>query len=98
MPSRQRSRQHALQMLYLLDMREQPVEEAILSFYASLASEEGEPTEQHDDFAEMLVRGTLAKRVSLDKPSPLIPNTGGWTAWPWLTATYCAWRPMKWRI
>lgn len=69
MPSRQRSRQRALQILYLLDMREQPVEEAIRSFYASLASEEAEPLaeSEHDDFAESLVRGTLDHRTSLDQ-------------------------------
>ena len=67
MPSRQRSRQHALQMLYLLDMREQPVEEAIRSFYASLASEEAEPIEAGDSFAEELVHGTLANKVSIDQ-------------------------------
>jgi transcription antitermination protein NusB len=67
MPSRQRSRQYALQMLYLLDMREQPVEEAIASFYASLASEEAEPTDDKDPFAEQLVRGTLEQRNKLDQ-------------------------------
>ena len=67
MPSRQRSRQYALQMLYLLDMREQPVDEAISSFYASLASEDAEPTDDRDPFAEELVRGTLNNRVSIDQ-------------------------------
>jgi transcription antitermination protein NusB len=56
-------------MLYLLDMREQPVEEAIGSFYASLASEDAEPLSDadRDPFAEELVRGTLANRVSIDQ-------------------------------
>ena len=67
MPSRQRSRQRALQMLYLLDMREQSVEEAIRSFYASLADEEGEPVKERDDFAEELVRGALKYRDTLDQ-------------------------------
>jgi N utilization substance protein B len=67
MPSRQRSRQRALQMLYLLDMREQPVEEAIRSFYASLASDEAEPIGEKDEFAEELVRGALAHRDTLDQ-------------------------------
>jgi N utilization substance protein B len=54
-------------MLYLLDMREQPVEEAIRSFYGSLASEEAEPTDDRDPFAEELVLGTLANRIALDQ-------------------------------
>ena len=67
MPSRQRSRQRALQMLYLLDMREQSVDDAIRSFYASLADEEGEPVNERDDFAEELVRGALKNRDTLDQ-------------------------------
>ena len=34
------SRRRALQVLYLWDMRRQPVEEAIADFYSSLYSEE----------------------------------------------------------
>ena len=67
MPSRHRSRQHALQMLYLLDMREQSVDDAIRSFYASLSSEEAEPVDERDEFAEELVRGTLEHRNTLDQ-------------------------------
>ena len=48
-------------------MREQPVEEAIRSFYNSLASEEAEPVDEHDAFAEELVRGTLKNRTALDQ-------------------------------
>ena len=68
MPSRQRSRQRALQMLYLLDMREQSVDDAIRSFYASLGDdEEGEPIKDGDAFAEELVRGALKYRDTLDQ-------------------------------
>ena len=40
MPSRRRSREHALQILFQWDMRKQPVEEAIAAFYDTLYSEE----------------------------------------------------------
>ena len=54
-------------MLYLLDMREQSVDDAIRSFYASLADEEGEPVNEPDNFAEELVRGALKNRDTLDQ-------------------------------
>jgi transcription antitermination protein NusB len=66
MPSRQRSRQHALQMLYLADMRGQEGDDAARAFYGSLASEEAEPTAR-DAFADELVRGTLTNRTQIDQ-------------------------------
>jgi N utilization substance protein B len=67
MPSRQKSRQHALQLLYLWDMRRQPVNEIIQSYYESLASEAGEPVSDRDSFAEDLVRGSVAKVDEIDE-------------------------------
>jgi transcription antitermination protein NusB len=67
MASRQRSRQRALQILYLLDMRGQSVDEAIQSFYASLASEEAQPLDEQDIFAEQLIRGAVEHRDELDQ-------------------------------
>ena len=40
MPSRRRSRQRALQILFLWDARRQPVDEAINAYYETLYSEE----------------------------------------------------------
>jgi N utilization substance protein B len=48
-------------------MREQSIDDAIRSFYTSLASEEGEPLGETDLFAEDLVRGTLENRDALDR-------------------------------
>ena len=66
MPSRQKSRQRALQLLFLWDMRRQPVSEIVDSYYDSLASEESEPVEERDTFAEDLVRGAVSKVDEID--------------------------------
>lgn len=66
MPSRQKSRQRALQLLFLWDMRRQPVSEIVHSYYDSLASEESEPIEERDTFAEDLVRGAVSKVDEID--------------------------------
>ena len=58
MPARHRSRQRALQVLFLWDVRRQPIAEAISSFYDTLASEEEDPERAApDEFMEELVRG-----------------------------------------
>jgi N utilization substance protein B len=67
MPSRQKSRQRALQLLYLWDMRRQPVGEIVESYYASLASDESEPVDERDSFAEHLVCGAVAKAGEIDE-------------------------------
>jgi len=56
MPSRRRSRQRALQILFLWDMRRQPVDEAINAYYDTLYSEEHP---ERDPFVASLVRGTV---------------------------------------
>ncbi len=56
MPSRRKSRQRALQILFLWDARRQPVEDAIRAYYETLYSEE-QP--DHDPFVDDLVRGTV---------------------------------------
>jgi N utilization substance protein B len=68
-PSRRRSRQRALQILYLWDMRRQPVDEAIASFYGSLYSEESGTVPPQDPFLEQLVRGAVDHAAQID---PLI--------------------------
>jgi transcription antitermination protein NusB len=67
MPARHRSRQRALQVLFLWDQRRQQIDEALSSFYETLGSEEDEPTPTPvDEFMETLVRGTAAKAPEID--------------------------------
>ena len=67
MAARHRSRQRALQVLYQWDMRKQPVEDAISSFYTSLYSEEGAEPPDPDAFMEQLAHGTVDMAPELDK-------------------------------
>ncbi len=68
MPSRHRSRQRALQVLFLVDLRKQPVEDAIRSYYGSLSTEEDGPTEDAPDpFMEELVRGAASASETIDR-------------------------------
>ena len=64
MPSRRRSRQRALQILYLWDARRQPVDEAINAYYETLYSEE-QP--ERDPFVASLVRGTVQHVTEVDE-------------------------------
>ncbi len=66
MPSRRRSREHALQILYQWDMRKQPVDECINAFYGTLYSEESPLEPEHDAFLEQLVHGTAERVVEID--------------------------------
>jgi N utilization substance protein B len=62
----------ALQVLYQWDLRKQPVEESIDSFYRSLYSTESEDEAKEaappapDVFMEQLVRGTVEKASEID--------------------------------
>ena len=68
MPARHRSRQRALQVLYLWDLRKQAVDEAISSFYETIASDEDYPGDAGpDEFMEVLVRGTAEKTPEIDQ-------------------------------
>lgn len=64
MPSRRRSRQRALQILYLWDARRQPVDEAIDAYYETLYSEEHP---ERDPFVASLVRGTVQHVAEVDE-------------------------------
>ena len=64
MPSRRRSRQRALQILFAWDARRQPVDEVIDSYYDSLFSEE---RPERDPFVADLVRGTIEHVAELDR-------------------------------
>ena len=67
MPSRYKSRQTALQMLYLRDMRGEALPELFSSYYGSLASEDAEPVPERDPFAEELVEGATQKQEEIDR-------------------------------
>jgi N utilization substance protein B len=68
MPARHRSRQRALQVLFLWDVRRQPIAEAISSFYETLASEEEDPERAApDEFMETLVRGASERSSDIDR-------------------------------
>jgi len=64
MPSRRRSRQRALQILFLWDARRQPVDEAIDAYYDTLYSEEHP---ERDPFVADLVRGTVEHVAEVDE-------------------------------
>jgi len=63
MPSRRRSRQRALQILYSWDSRRNPVDEAINNYYDTLYSEE---RPERDPFVSELVHGTVAAIAAID--------------------------------
>jgi transcription antitermination protein NusB len=63
MSSRRRSRQRALQILFLWDARRLPVADAIQAYYETLYR--GEQPE-HDPFVDDLVRGTVDHLAEVD--------------------------------
>jgi len=67
MPSRRRSRQRALQILFLWDVRRQPVDEAIAAFFDTLYSEESRAKPQRDEFLDQLVVGSVENVEELDR-------------------------------
>src|SRR5258708_19257100 len=68
MPARHRSRQRALQVLFLWDIRKPKIDEAITSFYETLASDEDEPQRTPpDEFMETLVRGVSERSGEIDQ-------------------------------
>ncbi|MGQ9635409.1 MAG: transcription antitermination factor NusB [Bryobacteraceae bacterium] len=66
MPSRHKSRERALQVLFLADIRQQTAEVALGSYLESLAEEDTGGPVAPDEFMEQLVRGTLAQRDRID--------------------------------
>lgn len=75
MPARRKSRQRAIQVLFLWDVRKLPIDQAIEAFYNSLYSSEneeesGEETDlpaENDSFMEALARGTAGAVAELDE-------------------------------
>src|SRR6185503_10790837 len=64
MASRRRSRQRALQILFLWDARKQAAEEVIDAYYDTLYSEE---KPERDPFVADLVRGTVEHVAEMDQ-------------------------------
>jgi len=64
MPSRRRSRQRALQILFSWDARRQPVNDALDAYYETLFSEEHPG---RDPFVADLVRGTIQNLSEVDE-------------------------------
>lgn len=67
MPSRHRSRQRALQILFQVDLASQPAAAAIAAYYATLYDEESETPLPPDSFMEQLVEGTAAQAHLIDE-------------------------------
>lgn len=67
MAARHKSRQWALQVLYQWDLRKQPVDDAIASFYDALYSEEQPHRPEPDQFMEELARGTSGMAPDIDR-------------------------------
>ena len=67
MPSRRRSRQRALQILFLWDVRRQPVEEATQAYFDTLYSEESRTKPQRDAFLDQLVSGAVESVEETDR-------------------------------
>jgi N utilization substance protein B len=67
MPSRHRSRERALQILFLWDVSKLSVDDAIEAFYETLYSEEGYVPPQSDEFITELVRGVTSHAASIDE-------------------------------
>lgn len=63
MPARRRSRQRALQILFLWDARRQPLDEAINAYFGTLYAEEHP---ERDAFAVSLLEGTIAHLEEVD--------------------------------
>lgn len=71
MPSRHRSRQRALQILYQLDLRKLSIWNGIDNFYETLYSTESQDEDQadppdKDEFMESLVRGATDHLADID--------------------------------
>jgi N utilization substance protein B len=66
-PSRRRSRQRALQILFLLDASKLTVGEAIAAYDEILYSDEDKVRPQRDDFLDQLVRGAVEHMPDIDR-------------------------------
>lgn len=77
MPSRRRSRERALQVLFNWDLRGGDLWRAVDDFYETLHSEEEEPKRlERDQFMEELVRGTSARAEEINKL--IVDHSANW--------------------
>jgi N utilization substance protein B len=77
MPARHKSRQRALQVLFLWDQRQGSIDDAMAEFYTTLHSEEDDPRRADpDDFMERLVRGTAASVAEID--ARILAKSANW--------------------
>jgi len=77
MPARHKSRQRALQVLFLWDQRQGSIDDAIGEFYTTLHSEDDEPKRaEPDPFMEQLVRGAAAGSADLD--ARIVAKSANW--------------------
>lgn len=67
MPSRRRSRQRALQVLFLWDLRRQSVPDAMQAYFDTLWSEESPEQPQPDEFMDRLVTGAVKHVEDIDE-------------------------------
>ena len=67
MSSRRRSRQRALQILYLWDVRRQALSEAMEAYYETLFSEETGTRPSRDPFLDSLVEGAVEHAGEIDQ-------------------------------
>lgn len=77
MPARHKSRQRALQVLFLWDQRQGSIDDAIGEFYTTLHSEDDDPKRADPDpFMEQLVRGAAAGAADLD--ARIVAKSANW--------------------
>jgi N utilization substance protein B len=67
MPSRRRSRQRALEILYLWDMHRQPVSEAMQAYFDTLSPDETPAAPPRDPFLSVLVEGAVRNLEQIDE-------------------------------
>jgi N utilization substance protein B len=67
MPARRKSRERALQILYLWDARKQPIPEATAAYFDIQYPEESGPKPPADAFLDALVAGVVAHVEDLDR-------------------------------
>jgi N utilization substance protein B len=77
MPARHKSRQRALQVLFLWDQRQGSIDDAIGEFYTTLHSDDDDPKRAAPDpFMEQLVRGAAAGSADLD--ARILAKSANW--------------------
>jgi transcription antitermination protein NusB len=65
--SRRRSRQRALQILFLWDVGKQPIRDAVAAYDEIVYSDEEKVRPQRDEFLEQLVTGTVEHVADIDR-------------------------------